>query len=112
MSLKSVETVDIRDELSSKSVSRVPILVTLDAKSLTFDDWILLSPDPSPESVPVVLISPNTVSPVSSTNTFEPMESVCVGFAFEIPTFPGKVAIFVDAININIQKILGYPYLY
>ena len=30
------------------------------------------------------------------------MSSVCIGFTFAIPTFPGKVCTYVDAININI----------
>ena len=111
LSLKSVETVEIRDELLSKSVSKVPILVTLSVSPNTFTVWILLIPKPSPEITPVTV---SLLEPVSSTYTFEPIASVCVGFAFEIPTFPGKVVIFVDAlcITINIQKILRYPHLY
>ena len=111
LSLKSVETVVIRDELLSKSVSKVVILVTLSVSPNTFAVWILLIPKPSPEITPVTV---SLLEPVSSTYTFEPIASVCVGFAFEIPTFPGKVVIFVDAlcITINIQKILRYPHLY
>ena len=109
LSLKSVETVVIRDELLSKSVSKVDILDTLSVSPNTFAVWILLIPKPSPEIIPVTV---SLLEPVSSTYTFEPIASVCVGFAFEIPTFPGKVVMFVDAITINIQKILRYPHLY
>ena len=109
LSAKSLETVVIRDELLSKSVSKVVILVTLSVSPNTFAVWILLIPKPSPEITPVTV---SLLEPVSSTYTFEPIASVCVGFAFEIPTFPGKVVMFVDAITINIQKILRYPHLY
>ena len=71
----------IRDELSlklletiEKFVSKVPILVTFDPKSLTFEDWIAEIADPSP-----MRCVPRTV-PLTS--------NLVPGMVVPMPTFP------------------------